>query len=188
MRLSQIGKCPGHCSTFICCSVSKSCLPLCDPINCRIPCPSPPPSLLRLMCFESVLTYCQYCDSVYWCHPNILSSFVPFSSCLQSPPASGSFPMSWLFVSGGQTTGASALASALPMNIQGWFPLGLTGLISLLFKGLSRIFSTTTVWKYRYSTNNVSCLFLQRGSDSWMPAKQHLSCGWPCSTGSCSCN
>ena len=144
--------------------------------HARLPCPSSPGA----------------CSNSYplnqWCHPIILYSALPFSSCLQSPPASGSFPMSWLFISGGQTIGASASASALPMNIQGWFPLGSTGLISLLSKGLSRVFSTTTVWKYRYSTNNVSCLFLQRGSDSWMPAKQHLSCGWPCSAGSCSCN
>ena len=73
------------------------------------------------------------------CHPTISSSVIPFSSCLQSFPASGSFPMSWLFASGGQSVGASASVSVLPMNFQDWFPLGLTGLISMLSKGLSRV-------------------------------------------------
>ena len=76
-----------------------------------------------------------------WCHPTISSSVVPFSSCLQSYPASGYFPMSWLFKSGGQNIRASMSPSVLPMNIQHWFALGLTGLIFLLSKGLSRIFS-----------------------------------------------
>ena len=78
------------------------------------------------------------------------SSIVPFSSCLQSFPASGSFPMCWPFASGGQSNEASASASVLEMNIQGWFPLGLTGLISLLSKGLSRVFSSTTVRKHQF--------------------------------------
>ena len=78
-----------------------------------------------------------------WCHPTISSSFIPFSSHLQSFPASGSFPMSQLFTSGGQIIGASASASVLPMNNQGWFPLGLIGLISWQSKGLSRVFSST---------------------------------------------
>ena len=82
-----------------------------------------------------------------WCHPTILSSVAPFS-CPQSIPASGSFPMSQLFTSGGQRIGASALV--LPMSIQDWFPLGLIGLISLLSKGLSRIFSSTTVQKHQF--------------------------------------
>ena len=77
-----------------------------------------------------------------WCHPTVLSPIVPFSSCLQSFPASGSFQMSQFFASGGQSVGVSASASVLPMNIQDWFPLGLTGLISLQSKGLSRVFST----------------------------------------------
>ena len=81
-----------------------------------------------------------------WCHPTISSSVAPFSSCLQSFPASGSFPVSQLFASGDQSIGASASASVLPVNIQGWFPLGLTDLISLLSEGLSRIFSSITVW------------------------------------------
>ena len=74
-----------------------------------------------------------------------------FSSCPQSFPASGSFPINQLFTSGGQSSGASASASVLPMNIQGWFPLGLTDLISLLSKGLSRVFSSTTIWKHQFS-------------------------------------
>ena len=83
------------------------------------------------------------CPLSWWCHPTISSSVIPCSSCLQSFPESGSFPMSWLFASGGQSIRASA--SVLPMNIQCWFPLGLTGLISLQSKGLSRVLSSTTV-------------------------------------------
>ena len=94
--------------------------------------------LLKLMFIESVMP------------SNHLISVTPFSSFLQFFPASESFPMSWLFASGGQSTGASASTSVLPMNIQGWFPLGLTGWISLLFKGLSRIFSNTTVHKHQF--------------------------------------
>ena len=83
-----------------------------------------------------------------WCHSTILFSVTPFSFCLQSFPASGSFTMSRLFISGGQSIGASA--SVLPMNIQSWFPLGLTGLISLLSTGLSRVISRTTVQKHQF--------------------------------------
>ena len=82
------------------------------------------------------------CPLSWWCHPTISSSVIPFSSCLQSFSASGSFPMSQLFISGGQSTGASASASVLPMNIQDWFPLGLTGLIFWQSKGLSTVFMT----------------------------------------------
>ena len=82
-----------------------------------------------------------------WWHPDISSSIAPFSSCCQSFLASGSFPMSQLFASGGQGIGVSASSSVLSMNIQGWFPLGLTGLISLQSKGFSRVFSNTTVQK-----------------------------------------
>ena len=85
-----------------------------------------------------------------WCYPTISSSVTLFSSCPQSFPESGSFSMSGLFSSGGQSIGASASASVLPMNIQGWFPLELTALISLLSKGLSRVFSSATVWKYQF--------------------------------------
>ena len=96
-----------------------------------LPCPSPSPRV----CSNS-------CPLSRWCHPTISSSAAAFSSCPQSFAASESFPVSWLFVSGGQRTRASASASVLPMNIQSWFPLELTGLISLLSKGLSRVFSS----------------------------------------------
>ena len=85
------------------------------------------------------------CPLSWWCHPTISSSVVPFSSCFQSFPVSGTFLMSHFFTSGGQSIGASASASVLPISIQDWFPLGLTGLISLQSKGLSRVFSNTTV-------------------------------------------
>ena len=89
----------------------------------RAPCPSPAPGV-----------YPNPCPSSWWCHPTISSSVVPFSSCLQSFPASGSFPMSQLFGSGGQSIRVSASSSVLPMNIQDWFPLGWTGWISLQSK------------------------------------------------------
>ena len=88
--------------------------------------------------------------SSWWCHPTISSSVIPFFPCLQSFPASASFPMSQFFTSGGQSIGASASASVLPMNIKYWFPLELTGLISLLSKGLSRVFPNTTVQKHQF--------------------------------------
>ena len=101
----------------------------------RPPCPSPTPGV-----------HPNQCPLSRWCHPTISSSVIPFSSCLQSFPASGSCPVSQLFPSGGQSIGVSASASILPMNIQDWFPLGLTGWISLQSKGLSRVFSGTT-WR-----------------------------------------
>ena len=91
------------------------------------------------------------CPMSQWCHPTISSSVIPFSSCSQSFPASRSFPMSWLFASGGQIIGASASASVLPMNIQAWFPLELTSLIFLQSEALSRVFSSTTVWKHGFN-------------------------------------
>ena len=91
-----------------------------------------------------------------WCHPTISSSVVPFSSWSQSFAASGSFPLSWLFTSGGQSIGASVSESALPMNIQGWFSLGLPGLVSLQSKGLSRVFSNTTVQKHQFFSTQLS--------------------------------
>ena len=104
----------------------------------------------RLPCLSLSPEVCSNsCPLTQWCHPTISSSVVPFS-CLQSFPESGSFPKNWLFTSGGQDTGASALASVLSMNIQGLFPLGLTGLIFLLSKGLSKVFSSTTVWKHQF--------------------------------------
>ena len=105
----------------------------------RLPCPSPTPGA----CSNS-------CPLSRWCHPTISSSVILFSSCHQSFPASGSFPVSWLFTSGGQSIRASASVSVLPMNIQDWFPLGLTDWISLQFKGLSRVFSNTTVEKHQF--------------------------------------
>ena len=112
-----------------CCSVAKSCLSLWEP---------------RLLLSSTISWTCSHsCPLSQWCHPTVSSpvpssSAVPFSFCLQSFSASGSFPVSWMFSSGGQSR---ASASVLPMNIQGWFPLGLTGLISLQSKGLSRVFS-----------------------------------------------
>ena len=103
----------------------------------RLPYPSPSPRA----CSNS-------CPSSQRCHPIISSSVVPFSSCRQSFLASGSFPMSWLFPSGGESIGASVSASVLPVSIQDWFPLGLTGLISLQSKGFSRVFFNTTVQKH----------------------------------------
>ena len=91
------------------------------------------------------------CPSSRWCHPTISSSVAPFSFCLQPFPASGSFPVSWLIESDGQNTGSSASASVFPMNIQGWLLLVLTGLISFQSKVLSRVFSSTTIWKHQFS-------------------------------------
>ena len=107
----------------------------------RPPCQSPAPGV-----------YSNSCPSSRWCHPAISSSVVPFSSCPLSLPASGSFPMSQLFTWGGQSTGVSASASVLPMNTQDWSPLGWTGWISLQSKGLSRVFSNTTVQKHQFLT------------------------------------
>ena len=90
------------------------------------------------------------CPLSWWCYPTISSSVIPFSSCFQSFPASGSFPMSQLLASGGQSIGASASTSVLPMNIQDWFSLGWTGWISLQSKGLSRVLSNTTVQKHQF--------------------------------------
>ena len=102
--------------------------------HARLPCPSPTPGASSNSCPLS-----------RWCHPTISSSVIPFSSCLQSFPASGSFPRSQFFASGGQSIGVSASTSVLPMNIQDWFPFGWTGWISLQSKGLSRAFSNTRV-------------------------------------------
>ena len=111
--------------------------------HARLPCPSPTPRA----CSNSG-------PSSPWCHPTISSSVIPFSSHLQSFPASGSFQMSQLFSSGGQHIGASV--SVLPMNIQDWFPLGWTGWISLQSKGLSKVFSNTTVQKHQFFSSQLS--------------------------------
>ena len=115
------------------------------PQQARPPCPSPTPGV-----------HPNSCPSSRWCHPTISSSLVPFSFCLQSFPASESFQMSQLFTSGGQSIGVSASASFLPMNIQDWFPLGLTGWISLQSEGLSRVFSNTTVQKHQFFCTQLS--------------------------------
>ena len=110
--------------------------------HARPPCPSLTPGV-----------YSNPCSSSWWCHPAISSSVGPFSSCPQSLPASGSFPMSQLFTLGGQSIGASASTSILPMNTQDWSPIGWTGWISLQSKGLSRVFSNTIVQKPYYITS-----------------------------------
>ena len=111
----------------------------------RPPRPSPTPRV-----------YSNSCPLSWWCHPTISSSVVPFSSCLQSFPASESFQMSQFFTSGGQSIGVSASTSVLPMNTQDWFPLGWTGWISLQSKELSRVFSNTTVKKHQFFGTQLS--------------------------------
>ena len=121
------------------CSVMPDSLRPHESQHTRPPCPSPTPGV-----------YPNPCPSSQWCHPAISSSVVPFSSCPQYSPASGSFPMSQLFTSSGQSIGASASASVLPVNTQGWLPLGWTGWRSLQCKGLSRVFVNTTVQKHQF--------------------------------------
>ena len=113
--------------------------------HARLSCPSPTPGI-----------YSNSCPLSQWCHPTISSSVVPFSSCLQSFPASGSFQMSQLFVSGGQSIGISASTSVLPTNTQDWSPIGWTGWISLQSKGLSRVFSNITVQKHQFFGTQLS--------------------------------
>ena len=134
--------------------VAPFCPTLCDPIDCskaRLPCPSLTPE-----------AYSNSCPLSRWWHPTISSSVVPFSSCLQSFPASGSFPMSQFFTSGGQSIGA--LASVLPMNIQNWFPLEWIGWISLQSKGLSRVFSSAIVQKHQFFSAQLSLFVVFCGS------------------------
>ena len=122
--------------------VQPLCVWLCDPHglqHARLPCPSLSPRV-----------FSNSCPLSQWRHSTILSSVVPFSSCLQSLGASGSFPMNQLFASGGQSIGVSAWTSVLPVNIQGWLPLGLTGLIFLLSNGLSRVFASVTVQGHQF--------------------------------------
>ena len=133
--------------------------------HARPPCPSPPPRVhwnsrpsswwchptisSRLPCPSSTpRAWSNSCPLSQLCHPSVSSSVVPFSSCLQSFPASGSFPMHQVFASGGQSFGVST--SVLSMNIQDWFSLGLTSLISLQLKGLSRAFSSITIWRHQF--------------------------------------
>ena len=146
-----------------CCSVTQSCLTLRPHKlqHARLPCPSPSPGT----CSNS-------CPLIQWCHPTISSSVVPFSFRLQSFPASGSFLMSQLFAPGGQSIGASASASVLPMNIQDWFPLGWTGLISLQSKD-SQMSSSTPQFK---NINSLVLTFLCSPTVTYMPDywKNHI--------------
>ena len=123
-------------------SVTQSCLTICNPMDCSMPGLPVHHQLLEL----TQIHVHRVGDAIQPSHP-----VIPFSSCLQSFPASGSFPMSQFFTPGGQTIGVSASASVLPMNNQDWFPLGWTGWISLQSKGLSRVFSNTTVQKHHSS-------------------------------------
>ena len=127
------------------CSVISNCFQLHGLQHTRPPCPSPTPGV-----------YPNSCPLSWSCHRTISSSVVPFSSCFQSFPASGSFPMSQFFASGGQSIGVSASASVLPMSIQDWFPSEWTGWISLQSKGLSRVFTNTTVEKHRFFSTQLS--------------------------------
>ena len=145
-------------------SIGQSCLTL-QPHglqHAKSPCPSPTPKA----CSNS-------CPSSQWCHQTISSSVIPFSSCLQSFPASGSFPVTQFFTWGGQSIGASA--SVLPMNIQDWFPLGLPGLISMQSTGLTRVFFSTTVQKHQFFAARLSlwsnshiCTWLLEKPQFWL--------------------
>ena len=130
-------------------SVAQSCPTLCNPMDCLTPGLPAHHQLLEL-----AQTHVHRVSP--WCHPTISSSAIPFSSCLQSFPASGSFQMREFFTSVGQSIGVSASAWILPMNIQDWFPLRLTGLISLQSKGLSRVFSNITVQKHQFFVAQLS--------------------------------
>ena len=131
--------------------------------HARLPCPSPSPRV----CLNS-------CPLNQWCHPTISSSVVPFSSCLQSFPASSSFPVNWLFTSCSQSIGGSTSASVLPINIQGWFLLGLTGLVSLLSKELLRVFSSTTVRRHQFLGAQPSS-WSNFHIGTWLPERPYLS-------------
>ena len=128
----------------------------------RLSCPSPTPGV-----------YSNSCPSSRWCPPTISFSVGPFSSRLQSFPTSRSFPVSQFFTSGGQSIRVSASASVLPMNIQDWFPLGLNGLISLPSKGLSRVFSNTTVQKHQFFGAQLS-LYSNSHIHTWLLEKPKL--------------
>ena len=131
---------PVHPKGDCCCSVTKSCPTLCNPMNYSTP------SSSDLHYFLSLLKFMLLSQ---WCHPIISPSVTPFS-CPWYSPASESFPVSQLFTSGSQSTVTSVLALVLPLNIQDWFPLRLTGLIALESKGLWRVFSSATVWKHHF--------------------------------------
>ena len=126
-------------------SVVSDCLWLHEPQHARPPCPSPTPR-----------GYSNSCPLNRWCHLTISFSVIPFTSCLQSFPTSESFQMNQLFASGGQKIGVSASTSVFPINTQNWFPLGWTGWISLQSKGLSRVFSNTTLQKHQFFNTQLS--------------------------------
>ena len=159
-----------------CCSPTQLCLTFCDLMDCSMPgFPSftLSRSLLKLMSIESIML------------SNHLILSCPLSSCLQSFPSSGFFPMSWFFTSGGQSIGASASASVLPKDIQSWFHLGLTGWISLQSRGLSRVFSSTIVWKQQsfsaqpslWSNSHIhTWLLLKRRGKNSLFLRKHLTC------------
>ena len=133
-------------------SVPQLCLILCNPMDC-----STPGFPVHHQLPELAQTHVHWIgDAIQPSHPHLKRRVVPFSSCLQSFLASGSFPVNQFFASGGQSIGASASTSVLPMNIQDWFPLGMTGLISLQSKGLSRVFSNTTVQKHQFFRTQLS--------------------------------
>ena len=140
--------------------------------HARPPCPSPTPGV-----------YSDSCPFSWWCHPTISSSVITFSSHLKSFPASGSFQMNQFFLSGGQSIEVSASTSVLPMNIQDWFPLGLTDWFSLLSKGLSRIFSSTTTQQHPFfgvqpglwSNSHIHTWLLEK---SWLASYKSLSAKW----------
>ena len=141
---------------------------MCDPVDHRPPCPSPTPGV-----------YSDSCPLSWWCHPTISSSVIPFSSCPESFPASGSFPMSQLCASGGQSIRVSASASVLPVNTQDWSPLGWTGWISLKFKGLSRVFNTTVqkhqFFNAQFSNGNTTQTKTKQKNDTSSPSFHSLS-------------
>ena len=140
----------GQWAEMFCFSVTRSCPTLWPhgPQHISLLCPPPSPGVRSNSCPLS-----------RWCHPTISSSAALFSFCLQSFPALGSFPTNWLFMSDGQSIGVWSSASVLPMNIQSWFPLGLIGLISSQTKGLSRVFSSTTIWKHQFFSAQSSLWF-----------------------------
>ena len=151
-------------------SVAQSCPTLCNPKDwiqhARPPCPSP------------TLRACSYsCPLTQWCHPTISSSVVSFSSCPESFPASASFQMSQFFASGSQSIGASTSASVLPMNTKNWCPLGWTGWISLQSKGLSRVFSNTTVQKHQFFGTQLS-LWSNSHIHTWLLEKTIALTRW----------
>ena len=140
---AQVSLCYVYCTTTTIqfSAVTQSCPALCDPMDCSTP---------GFPVHHQLPDLTQTCPLSRWCHPTISSSVFPFSSCLQSFPASGSFPMSHLFASGGQSIWVSTSTSVLPTNIQDWLCLGWTDWISLQAKGLSSVFSNTTVQKHQF--------------------------------------